>query len=183
MLGAAHSVRIYEIKAILRGMFSFILFSLFLPLEASEIQAGERDQALESFRFSRLIEEKVGQFSEISTEEFPRVFPELRSRFDQFFERKRNVCHGKFSTVILTSADLGQGPLADLKPDDFEIRRLGRQEREACLVELKKMQAIYLSGVYQARRTYLESLHQQRMLELEKSHQAALQTLEELTSN
>lgn len=101
---------------------------------------------------------------------------EIRSELDSFFENKKKVCLGEFSTIVLRVDDDFSGNLASQGSEG--PRRLSDVERVACLREMKKMQKKYIRNLFEARKNILDKTHEKRVLELQKARDEALKNLE-----
>ena len=101
----------------------------------------------------------------MSLSQYPTQIDEYRQRVEKYMERKKRVCRGEFSKVILSD----NPPPRDTK--------LSPEEKKLCLEQLKKERISFINNMYDLRRRYLIDLHNNRLKQLEEGKNALLKSL------
>lgn len=131
-------------------------------------EAFAQDDEVESpFEYTQKIQKQLSELKDITPEKFLVQVDQYRDNLEKYFEHKKRVCNGEFSTVILSEA-------GESRQDG---KRLSKEERKLCFREMKALQTTYINNMHQARKRYLESLHSQRIQQLEDSREKALNDL------
>lgn len=91
-----------------------------------------------------------------------------RTTLEGYIERKRRVCNGDFSTMVLEE---GKGIGGE------GAKKLSSLERTLCFSELRSFQANFINSMHTARKKYLNHLHQLRLRQLEESRKVLLKEL------
>lgn len=157
----------------------FCLLNLFFwpaAIISANTTPEERVAALSDFEATKKAQEEIAQISQIAPENYLRDLPNARRSLERFFEHKKGVCNGEFSTVILNPVELTGGQLGE---DAIIVRRLNTQERQLCYRELKEMQVAFINNMFKARKEYLDFLHKQRIEELDQTRVRAIDKLNE----
>lgn len=145
--------------------FLSIIAGLFLILQ---FKALAQDEGVESpFEYTQKIQKQLSDLKDLTPESFMVQVDQYRDNLEQYFEHKKRVCNGEFSTVILSEA-------GESRQDG---KRLTKQERKLCFREMKALQSTYINNMHQARKRYLENLHSKRIQQLEDSREKALNDL------
>lgn len=158
-----------------------ILFLLPLNVIAAQRSVGsvseeERTMALNDLQATRDAQAEIQAISEIAPENFPREVRRLRQSVERFFDHKKRVCNGEFSTVILNPVEVtGEMVLSE----EIVVRKLNAQERRICFREMQEMQRLYINNTFQARKRYLDFIHEERIKELDKARRQALDEIEQ----
>lgn len=126
-----------------------------------------QDKIESPFEYTQKIQQQLEELKNLETKNFLTQVERYRNNLEQYFEHKKRVCNGEFSTVILSEA----GERAE------EGKRLSKEERKLCFREMKALQTTYLNNMHQARKRYLENLHSERIQQLEDSREKALNEL------
>ena len=120
---------------------------------------------------SESIREKIEEVKSLSHENFLNKIDEFHQEVQKYFDLKKRVCFGEFSTVILREYENAKARESN-KP-----RKLNKEERKRCLRELKSLQTSYINNLFEVRQKYLKASHQK---EIESLKQSKLKTLESL---
>lgn len=114
---------------------------------------------------------KIRALAEIKPEAFAQNVETIRSELDRYFDNKKRVCNGEYSTMVL--GDVGEpGKAAE------EHRKLTKDERKICFREMKNLQVSYINALYEARRSYTQWLQEQQLQELSKVRDEAIKRLQ-----
>jgi len=125
-------------------------------------------QEVESpFEYTQKIQKQLSELKDLGPDNFLIKVELYRDNLEQYFEHKKRVCNGEFSTVILSEAgERTEGG-----------RRLSKDELKLCFREMKALQTTYINNMHAARKRYIESLHSDRIQQLEESREKALNDL------
>lgn len=121
------------------------------------------------FEYTQKIRERLSQLESLSSDQYLLQIEGFRTDMERYFDHKKRVCNGEFSTVILSES----GSRAN-----EQNNRLTADEKKLCFRELKAMQSTYLNSLYSARERYLDELHKNRKTDLQKARARALQELD-----
>lgn len=147
-----------------------ILLSL---LTFFSFQASAQDAQLSSaFEYTQRVRQEIDQLKDLSPDNFLTEVDKVRTSMERYFDHKKRVCKGEFSTVILSVAG----------ERSTEANRLTADEKKLCFREMRALQTTYINNMYSARKRYLENLHTLRMKDLEASREKALQELSDTFS-
>ncbi len=106
---------------------------------------------------------KIGQ---LAAEDYASGIEGLRTPVEKYIERKRRVCRGELSPVILHSeSGQAQGPHGK------------GVDRKACFRELKALQMGFVEQTFAAREKYLNYLHQLRLGQLTRAKAKLVEAL------
>lgn len=120
---------------------------------------------------SDAIQAKIRALSEIKPDTYAQNVEAIRSELDRYFDNKKRVCNGEYSTIVL--GDVGEaGRSAE------ETRKLTKDERKVCFREMKNLQVSYVNALYEARRKYVLWLQEQQLEELGKVRDEAIKRLQ-----
>src|SRR5690606_31778421 len=120
---------------------------------------------------SDAINSKIKTLVEIKPENFAATVESIRSELDRYFENKKRVCNGEFSTMVL-------GDVAENTNRTDDHRKLTKDERKICFREMKNLQVSYINALYEARRKYILWLQEQQLAELSKVRDEAVKRLQ-----
>lgn len=120
---------------------------------------------------SEAIQTKIKALSEIKPESYAQNVETIRSELDRYFDNKKRVCNGEYSTVVL-------GDVAEAGRNAEETRKLTKDERKVCFREMKNLQVSYVNALYEARRKYVLWLQEQQLEELGKVRDEAIKRLQ-----
>lgn len=124
------------------------------------------------YDYTKKVHQALEQLKDLGPKEYFKEIDNYRSELEKYFDQKKRVCEGEFSTVILTGAPQA-GDEETKKPV-----KLKPEERKLCFRELKALQLTFINNMYAARRRYLEYLHKERLKELDSSREQAVKSLQ-----
>lgn len=145
-------------------MVKLLLFLFTLSLSA---MAQEQSVAPESVA----IQTRIKSLEELKPESFSQDVESLRAVLDRYFDNKKRVCNGEYSTMVLNAAE-EMGKAAE------EGRKLSKDERKVCFREMKNLQVNYINALYVARRKYVTWLQERQLDELAKVKDEAIKRLQ-----
>jgi hypothetical protein len=123
-----------------------------------------------SFRDSQEVISKLSELKKLPAENYFTEVDKYRSDLENYFDKKKRICDGEFSTVLIK-----QGGQSD---SIVQKRvRLSRSERKICFRELKALQIRFVNNMYEARKRYLVYLHGRRLKDLDVSRADSIQSL------
>lgn len=145
-----------------------ILAILFLCF--SRLVFGQEKNETNIFEYTKVIHESLKKLKSVQPENYVIEVDEYRKDLEKYFDQKKRVCEGEFSTVIFEG----------IKDGDTEKKpvKLKPEERKLCFRELKALQLTFINNVFVARKNYLEFLHKKRLKELEVARENAVKSLQ-----
>jgi hypothetical protein len=124
------------------------------------------------YDYTKKVHQALKELKVLPPENYFKDVDGYRDELEKYFDQKKRVCEGEFSTVILTGVPQENDPNAS-KPV-----KLKPEERKLCFRELKALQLTFINNMYLARKRYLEYLHQKRLKELDQSREQAVKSLQ-----
>lgn len=152
--------------------FLLLLFTVSFLANSFVFGQGPTPQPSSAFEYTQRVRQEIEQLNKLSPENFLIEIDKVRNSMERYFDHKKRVCNGEFSTVILSVAG----------ERSTEANRLTADEKKLCFREMRALQTTYINNMYGARKRYLESLHIKRMEDLEASREKALQELSDTFS-
>lgn len=141
-----------------------LLLTLFLSSQVIFAQAKKS-----SFEYTTEIHTKISKIKVVAPENFIGELEDLKVDLENFFDHKRKVCNGEFSSLILVasaSKDGGGNKLSD-------------QERSLCFRELKALQTTYVNNLFLARKRFLTWSFEKNIKNLYSEREKAIKSLQE----
>jgi len=123
-----------------------------------------------SFEYTREIHKKISMIKTVEASDYLSEVRELKKDLETFFSRKKKVCNGEFSSLILMGNDV--------KPDE-SVDKLNKEERSLCFRELKALQTTFVNNLFLARKNYLQFIHEKNLLDLDTERAKAIKSLQE----
>lgn len=117
------------------------------------------------------IQVKIRALSELKPESYSQSVEAIRSDLDRYFDNKKRVCNGEYSTMVL-------GDVGEPSRSAEEGRKLSKDERKVCFREMKNLQVSYINALYEARRKYVLWLQEKQLDELSKVRDEAIKRLQ-----
>tara|TARA_R110000868_G_scaffold304021_3_gene564507 strand:+ start:2402 stop:2863 length:462 start_codon:yes stop_codon:yes gene_type:complete len=139
-----------------------ILFTIVSLSSFAQEEAGQGD----------VIQAKIKALEDMKPETFSQNVESLRALLDRYFDNKKRVCNGEYSTMVL--GDVGE--LGNKAAE--EGRKLSKDERKVCFREMKNLQVNYINALYSARRKYVLWLQEKQLEELTKVKDEAIKRLQ-----
>lgn len=150
----------------LKLMF-FFLFLLFNCTAFSQ-DLGEQNN---TFEYTKKITLGLNKLKNLAADNYFQKVDDFRAELEKYFDHKKRVCEGEFSTVILSGNVESKQNKKPLK--------LSKEERKLCFRELKALQVTFINNLYIARKRYLSFLHTKRIEELEKARGESIKSLQD----
>mgnify|MGYP003673966395 CR=1 FL=1 len=148
-------------------MIKIILFSLLLnPVAWSQAEV----EVIENSESAAILI-KIKELESLKPEQFSQSVESLRGLLDRYFDNKKKVCNGEYSTMVL-------GDVGELGKTDDEGRKLSKDERKVCFREMKSLQVNYINAIYAARKKYVLWLQEKQLDELAKVKDEAIKRLQ-----
>jgi hypothetical protein len=144
------------------------LFSFFLLSTANG--EGISDEG-NIFDYTKKVHSSLKELKDLGPTKYFKEIDNYRSDLEKYFDQKKRVCEGEFSTVILNGVSQNEKENKPLK--------LKPEERKLCFRELKALQLTFINNMYVARKRYLEYLHGERIKELESARENAVKSLQD----
>tara|TARA_R100000656_G_scaffold124808_2_gene103929 strand:- start:391 stop:852 length:462 start_codon:yes stop_codon:yes gene_type:complete len=145
----------------MKTILIFLIF-IFSPFSFAQQESGE----------SELIQTKIKALEDLKPESFSQNVESLRAMLDRYFDNKKRVCNGEYSTMVL-------GEVGDIgNKASEEGRKLSKDERKVCFREMKNLQVNYINALYAARRKYVLWLQEKQLEELTKVKDEAIKRLQ-----
>lgn len=147
---------------------SIVLLSMTLSL-SSKILAQEGPES-NIFEYTKVIHQSLKKLKDLKPENYIKDVDTYREDLEKYFDQKKRVCEGEFSTVIFDGDYQGNQKKKPVK--------LKPEERKLCFRELKALQLTYINNMFLARKSYLTYLHGQKIKELETAREGAVKSLQ-----
>jgi hypothetical protein len=111
---------------------------------------------------------EIAVIKELTPNNYIRDVHKFRKSIEKYIAKKKGVCNGDFSTIIL-----------DEKGEDGEKikKKLSRSERKLCFSELKDLEISFINAIYLARKRYLEDVHTTQISDLAKAREEVIKKL------
>lgn len=139
-------------------MILSLFFSIFLVINLSaEEKPGPKD-----------IEFFLIKLKNLKMKEFSTKIINIQEGFDKYFEYKKRVCSGEFSSLILSDSSTEQV--------NQENRKLNSKEKALCYKNLIEEKKIYISNLFDKRIDYAEYIHTLNIEKLKASKNEALKS-------
>lgn len=122
-----------------------------------------------SFEYTNEIHGKISKIKDVAPDNFIGELEDLKKDLENFFDHKRKVCNGEFSSLILVAS----------ASKDGGGNKLSAQERNLCFRELKALQTTYLSNLFLARKRYLTWMFEKNIKDLDSERAKAIKSLQE----
>ncbi len=129
-----------------------VLFSLLLAINGLLAQTPDTG-----------VKSKLDQIENLPPGEYFTKIDGLRVEIEQYIERKKRVCGGELSPIILQEGGVTPAP---------------EKKGKACFRELRDFQVSFVNHLFAAREKYLNYLHEKRLGQLAKSRQKILRELQ-----
>jgi hypothetical protein len=148
-------------------VYFFILIFLLIP------QSFSQENVVQSniFEYTKKVAADLEALKKLAPENYFTKVDDFRTDLEKYFDHKKRVCEGEFSTVILSA---GSENKQNQKPV-----KLSKEERKLCFRELKALQVTFINNMYVARKHYLGFLHKKRIEELEKARENSIKSLQD----
>jgi hypothetical protein len=130
------------------------------------------------FQYTKKIHNELQKLKTLGPMDYFSKIDGFRTELEKYFEHKKRVCEGEFSTIILAPAEAERPDQKRQKKDEGSRKKLTKEERKLCFRELKALQVTYIHNLYLARKKFLVYLHRKRLKELEDSREAAIKRLQ-----
>jgi len=124
-----------------------------------------------SFEYTRRIQNELTLLEKLPPESYIAKINFYRTSLEKYFEHKKRVCHGEFSTVVLEGVSSGSS-------EKQSKIKLSKEERKLCFREMKALQVTFINNMFLARKRFLDFLHTKRLQELSKAREKAISSLQ-----
>jgi hypothetical protein len=121
--------------------------------------------------YSKEIQDSLTRLRNLTAQKYYKDIDSFRTDLEKYFEHKKRVCDGEFSTVILSELKAQKGNRSKKKI------KLSSDERKLCFRELKALQVTFVNNMYVARKRYLEYLHINRLKELTQAREDSIKSI------
>lgn len=159
-----------DLSKLLIMIFLGTTFSLYAQ---DGVENKQVDVEANIFDYTKKVHQALKKLKDLPGESYFKEIDNYRSELEKYFDQKKRVCEGEFSTVILTGV-----PQEDKKNTAKPVK-LKPEERKLCFRELKALQLTFINNMYQARKRYLTFLHDKRLEELDLSREKAVKSLQD----
>ena len=119
--------------------------------------------------YARQIRTAIESLKTLAPQDFVATAEKLVPLIEKYIERKKRVCQGEFSTIVLNGQEEENG----------QVQRLSPEEIKLCYQEMKAMEVGYINNLFTARKRYLDYLHVLRIEELIRDRDAALKDVQQ----
>ena len=154
-------------ESILLNLFYSIL--IYLSALTYAVDVAETVQNEQLILYNKEINESLVRLKSVKAEDYFKDIDTFRTDLEKYFDHKKRVCEGEFSTIILGKSDKN-------KLENHKVK-LSKDERKLCFREIKALQVTFVNNMFIARKRHLEHLHTKRMDELSKAREASIKSL------
>lgn len=153
----------------------FLLLLLFTTMSyaqvVEDIDSPSEKKLLSEITKESLVKE-LKEFNTKDTNELEEEISKFNKRVSYYIQSRDKECKGQFSSVEINSNG------------DSEIvkRKLSKQERKMCLLELIHFRKKYVSEIFKVRKKLLLSEHQKQINNLEKIRVKSITSLDQLSN-
>lgn len=142
---------------------------VFALLFFSDISLSKDEIGTTTFEYTQNIHKKLMQLENLAPKNYVDSIDNYRNSLMKYFEHKKRVCRGEFSTIILS----GEGKGVSKGP----THKLSRKERKLCFREMKALQITFINNMFIARKGYLEELHKKQIKALSDAREDSIKDL------
>jgi len=142
-----------------------ILISITLSFSSSS----QDETGSTTFEYTQKIHKKLSELESLPVDKYVDEIDSYRNSLVKYFEHKKRVCRGEFSTIILSGE--GQGPAKGA------THKLSAKERKLCFREMKALQITFINNMFVARKRYLDELHEKQVKALSDAREASINDL------
>lgn len=118
---------------------------------------------------NQIIHNKLIELKDLAPEEFDKRIDDFRDSIEKYIEKKKRVCNGDFTTVILSG---------NVKAPLEGPKKLSKEERLLCFNELKAIYKTYINNLFLVRANFLEFLNKKRIAELASIREKTLKSID-----
>lgn len=118
---------------------------------------------------SKEIHEKLVELKNLKPEEFDKKIDDYRNSIEKYIEKKKRVCNGEFTTIILSEKKQESGD---------QSKKLSKEEKQLCFNELKAIYKTYINHLFLVRTRFLEFLNEKRIKELASIRDETLKSID-----
>lgn len=154
---------------ILANLIFFIFWSTNVFSEENVSGVTDYTTYATTFEYTKKIQKEIEEVKDLTSENFFKKIDKYRINIEKYFEHKKRVCNGEFSTIIIS----GESEKAQTKSN-----KLSSEERKLCFREMKALQTTYINYTFLARKRYLDYLHEKRIAELMEARKDAIDSLQ-----
>ena len=119
--------------------------------------------------YARQVRTSIESLKTLAPQDFVATAEKLVPLIEKYIERKKRVCQGEFSTIVLNGQEEENGQVQKLSPEEIKL----------CYQELKAIEVGYINNLFMARKRYLDYLHVLRIEELTRDRDAALKDIQQ----
>jgi hypothetical protein len=148
-----------------------LLLLLTFTVQAQNQEKKESDLTTyaSTFEYTKKIQKEIEEVKQLSADKFFKNIDRYRESIEKYFDHKKRVCNGEFSTIILTEG---------VESKNTKVNKLSIEERKLCFREMKALQTTYINYMFLARKRYLDFLHERRIAELMEARKQAIDSLQ-----
>ena len=148
-----------------------VLLLLTFSVQAQNQEKTEADLTTyaSTFEYTKKIQKEIEEVKQLSADKFFKNIDRYRESIEKYFDHKKRVCNGEFSTIILTEG---------VESKNTKVNKLSIEERKLCFREMKALQTTYINYMFLARKRYLDFLHERRIAELMEARKQAIDSLQ-----
>ena len=145
-----------------------LLLIIFISLSAVAQEATPPVVAASDSESSK-IHSSLVELKNLKAEDFDKRIDDYRNSIEEYIEKKKRVCNGEFTTIILS--DNEQKPVEQSK-------KLSSDEKKLCFNELKAIYKTYINHLFLVRTRFLEFLNKKRIKELATIRDETLKSID-----
>ena len=118
---------------------------------------------------SSVIHDSLVELKNLSPEDFDKKIDDYRNAIEKYIEKKKRVCNGEFTTIILS-----ESPTVSQE----EAKKLTKEDKQLCFNELKAIYKTYINHLFLVRTRFIEFLNEKRIKELAVIRDATLKSID-----
>ncbi len=118
---------------------------------------------------STLVHKSLVELKNLKPEEFDKKIDDYRNSIEKYIEKKKRVCNGEFTTIILSDSE---------DQSKKQSKKLSSDEKKLCFNELKAIYKTYINHLFLVRTRFLEFLNKKRIEELASIRDETLKSID-----
>ncbi len=123
----------------------------------------------ESESESTLVHKSLVELKNLKPEDFDKKIDDYRNSIEKYIEKKKRVCNGEFTTIILSDSE---------DQSKKQSKKLSVDEKKLCFNELKAIYKTYINHLFLVRSRFLKFLNKKRIEELASIRDETLKSID-----
>lgn len=149
----------------------FIVSGILFSFSLTHLQAQEKKNSVETtFEYTNRIKGLIETLAKLSPEDYPTKIESVRNELVKYFEHKKLVCNGDFSTLVIDKS-------ISINQKNNQKIKLSKTERALCFREMKALQVTFLHQLFNARKKFLSFIMKKNIAQLNELHERSIKNV------